>query len=298
MKKRALYTAIDEINAPLVYRGKVREVFDLGEHFLIVVTDRISAHDIKLQPPIPDKGRVLNQLSRFWFQKTKEMQKNHMVHSDVAPLVEEGIVAAELKESYQDRVMVVRKAERIDVECVARGFLTGNGWRQYERTGKVNGIELPSGLRKNQELPTPIFTPAKKNDEGHDEDMTFEETSDLIGQKLANTLRDRTLSLYEEARKLCEKRGVLLADCKLEFGFVSDELLLIDECFTPDSARFWDQERYALDIEIDSMDKEPVRQFLLAEKKQKGTMPRVLPEGVVTATTARYLEILSRITSA
>ena len=299
MKKlnETVYTAVDEIEAPLVYRGKVREVYDLGEEFLLVVTDRISAHDLKLMPPIPEKGRVLNELSVFWFEKTGEVQLNHFVHADVDRLIEAGVIAAEKRERYARRVMVAKKAERIDIECVVRGYLTGNGWRQYEKTGAVNGVKLPEGLRKNQRLEEPIFTPAFKNDIGHDEDLSFEETVEQVGRETAEAIRAAALKLYGLASEFCEKKGVLLADCKLEFGSVDGELILIDECFTPDSSRFWAKERYELDVEIDSMDKEPVRQFLLEEEKQKGSMPTVLPDGVVTATTARYLEILKRITT-
>lgn len=296
-ERETVYTAVDEIHAPLVYRGKVREVFDLGEHFLLVVTDRISAHDLKLMPPIPEKGRVLNQLSVFWFEQMAEEHPNHFVHAEVEPLIKAGVIDEEHRERYRRRVMTAKKADRVDIECVVRGYLTGNGWRQYQKTGVVNGVELPPGLRKNQRLERPIFTPAAKNDVGHDEDLSFEEMEERVGAETARALREAALKLYEAAAEHCEQAGVLLADCKLEFGYVDGELILIDECFTPDSARFWAKERYALDVEIDSMDKEPVRQFLLEQERQRGAMPTVLPEGVVAATTARYLEIFERITT-
>lgn len=291
---QALRSAVEDIEAPLLYRGKVRELFDLGDELLVVVTDRISAHDLRLEPPIPGKGDALNRLAEFWFQETTHLQANHLIHTDVERLVEEGVLEASKAERYRNRVMVVKKARRIDIECVARGYLAGAGWRQYEASGQINGVELPRGLRKNERLKAPIFTPALKKDEGHDEDLSFEEVVDFVGQQLAEELRAKTLELYEFAHELCQKKGLILADCKLEFGFVGDELVLIDECFTPDSARFWPQERYELGGEIDSFDKEPVRQFLLREERERGEMPTVLPPDVVEEVSRRYGEVWRR----
>lgn len=292
----AMYSSVGEIDAPLLHKGKVREVYDLGEHLLLVVTDRISAHDLKLKPPIPQKGAVLNRLSEYWFWQTRELQANHFVHADVEKLVARGVLDEKLATAYEDRITVGRKADRIDIECVARGHLTGGGWRQYESTGGVNGIELPPGLRKNARLEKPLFTPATKAAEGHDEDITFEETVERVGAETAEAIRRATLRLYEYARQVCEERGVILADCKLEFGLIDGELILIDECFTPDSARFWAEEDFELGVEIDSMDKEPVRQYLLAQQEEHGEMPTVLPDRVVDETTERYLELFRRIT--
>ncbi|WP_166243958.1 phosphoribosylaminoimidazolesuccinocarboxamide synthase [Paenibacillus turpanensis] len=289
----ALYTASHLVKAPLLYKGKVRELYDLGEHFLIVVTDRISAFDYVLKPPVPDKGNVLNLLSRYWFEMTKDVQPNHVVHTEVDQL---GDLVTE-PELLRHRIMVTRKAERIDIECVVRGYITGGGWRQYQQTGEVNGIPLPAGLRKNERLPEPIFTPAAKNDVGHDEDISFEKMKELVGEKVAEELKARSLRLYELGRAYCEERGILLADCKFEFGFLNGEIILIDEMLTPDSSRFWAKENYGLDIEIDSMDKEPVRTYLSGTDWDKNSEPEALPAEVVEATSRRYIDILRRLTN-
>jgi len=287
----ALSTAEPFVNAPLLYKGKVRELYDLGEHYLIVVTDRISAFDHILKPAIPGKGNVLNQVSRFWFEKTAHLQPNHYVHADADRL---GDVIAE-RSLMKDRVMVVRKAERISVECVVRGYITGGGWRQYRETGGINGIRLPEGLRKNERFERPLFTPAVKNDTGHDEDISFEQLGRLIGGALAEQLRERSITLYEYARGYCEQRGIILADSKFEFGLENGRILLIDELFTPDSSRFWDKEKYALDTEIDSMDKEPVRTYLAGSGWDKNSEPDELPPEIVAETSRRYREIYRRL---
>lgn len=292
MTSSAVSTAVELINAPLLYKGKVRELYDLGEHVLIVVTDRISAFDYVLDPAVPEKGNVLNRLSAFWFGQTKELIENHVVHIDVDQL---GDVIKD-KEALKNRVMVVRKAERIDIECVVRGCITGGGWRQYEETGKVNGIELPAGLRKNAVLSQPIFTPAAKNDVGHDEDIPFEQMQELIGAELALELKEKSLKLFSFAKEYCAERGIILADCKFEFGLLDGKVILIDEIFTPDASRFWAKDKYALDIEIDSMDKEPVRTYLAASSWDKNSMPDPLPLEVVEETTRRYMDIYHRLT--
>jgi phosphoribosylaminoimidazole-succinocarboxamide synthase len=292
MPNEALYTAEAYVRAPLVRKGKVRELYDLGEHLLIVVTDRISAFDHVLEPAVPDKGRVLNGLSAFWFDRTRHLQPNHVVHTDSYRLGDAVTDAGRLA----GRVMAARKAQRIDIECVVRGYITGGGWRQYAATGEVNGIRLPAGLRKNDRLPDPIFTPAGKNDAGHDEDISFEEMARRIGRELAEELRERSLRLYAFGRDFCADRGVILADCKFEFGLIDGEIVLIDELFTPDSARFWAVEKYALDIDIDSMDKEPVRAHLAASGWDRNSPPPPLPPDVIAATSARYREIYRRLT--
>ncbi|UQZ34768.1 phosphoribosylaminoimidazolesuccinocarboxamide synthase [Paenibacillus sp. PK3_47] len=292
MTSPAVSTAVELVNAPLLYKGKVRELYDLGEEVLIVVTDRISAFDYVLDPAVPEKGNVLNRLSAFWFGKTKNLIENHVVHIDVDKL---GDVVRD-KEALRNRVMVVRKAQRIDIECVVRGCITGGGWRQYQETGKVNGIELPEGLRKNAVLSQPIFTPAAKNDVGHDEDIPFEQMQELIGAELALELKEKSLKLFSFARAYCEEHGIILADCKFEFGLLDGRVILIDEIFTPDASRFWAKDKYALDIEIDSMDKEPVRAYLAASSWDKNSTPDPLPAEVVEETTRRYLDIYHRLT--
>lgn len=292
MTSPAVSTAVELVDAPLLYKGKVRELYDLGEHVLIVVTDRISAFDYVLEPPVPEKGNVLNKLSAFWFEMTKDFMDNHIVHTDVERL---GAVAKN-KELLKDRIMVVRKAERIDMECVVRGYITGGGWRQYQAGGEVNGIKLPEGIRKNEAFPEPIFTPAAKNDVGHDEDISMERMKELIGAELAQELQEKSLKLYDFARRYCDERGIILADCKFEFGVLDGKVILIDEIFTPDSSRFWAKENYALDIEIDSMDKEPVRSYLASTPWDKNSQPDPLPQPVVDETTRRYVDIYERLT--
>lgn len=291
-QSQALSTAADYIKAPLLYKGKVRELYDLGEHYLIVVTDRISAFDYVLDPAVPQKGNVLNRLSAFWFEQTAGIQTNHVVHTDVEKLGD--IVTA--PELLKDRIMVTKKAERIDIECVVRGYITGGGWRQYQQTSAINGIELPEGMRKNERFPQPIFTPAAKNDVGHDEDIPFERMQEMVGAELAEELKDRSIKLYEFAHEYCAKHGIILADCKFEFGLIDGKVILIDEIFTPDSSRFWAENNYAYDIEIDSMDKEPVRTYLLGSDWDRDSKPAPLPESVVNETTNRYLDIYSRLT--
>jgi len=292
MTRQTLATAVDLVDAPLVHKGKVRELYDLGEHYLIVVTDRISAFDWVLEPPVPYKGIVLNKLSAFWFGQTAAIQPNHLIHTDVSRL---GGVAKD-PERLKDRIMVVRKARRIDIECVVRGHITGGGWRQYEKTQAVNGIPLPPGLRKNAKLPEPIFTPAAKNDTGHDEDIPFDEMARRIGAELAEELRERSLRLFDWAARYCEERGLILADSKFEFGLADGAIVLIDEIFTPDSSRFWAKDKWAPDIEIDSMDKEPVRTYLAGSGWDKNSKPDPLPAHVVEETTRRYLDLYERLT--
>lgn len=292
MTGQALSTAVDVVKAPLLYKGKVRELYDLGEHYLIVVTDRISAFDYVLDPAVPQKGNVLNRLSAFWFEQTASLLTNHVVHTDIDKL---GDVVTD-PELLRNRIMVTKKAQRIDIECVVRGYITGGGWRQYVKTSAINGIELPAGLRKNERFEKPLFTPAAKNDVGHDEDIPFERMQELIGAELAEELRNHSIKLYEFARGYCEERGIILADCKFEFGLIDGKVILIDEIFTPDSSRFWAKDIYAFDIEIDSMDKEPVRAYLLNSDWDQNSKPDPLPDSVVNATTNNYLNIYERLT--
>lgn len=289
----AISTAADYVNAPLLYKGKVREIYDLGEHFLIVVTDRISAFDYVLSPAVPDKGNVLNQLSKFWFAQTADFMENHVIHADLEKLPAGLIRDADIM---KHRFMITKKAQRIDIECVVRGYITGGGWRQYQKTGEINGIKLPEGMRKNEKFPQPIFTPAAKNDVGHDEDISFERMEELVGKEIAAELREKSLKLYEYAHAYCEQRGIVLADTKFEFGLVDGKVILIDEIFTPDSSRFWAKENYELDIEIDSMDKEPVRTYLSDSDWDKNSEPDPLPASVVEETSRRYRDILNRLT--
>ncbi|MBB6636020.1 phosphoribosylaminoimidazolesuccinocarboxamide synthase [Cohnella thailandensis] len=295
MSTETLSTAEGMTKAPLIHKGKVRELYDLGDRLLIVVTDRISAFDYVLDPPVPDKGKVLNGLSSFWFEQTGELLPNHVIHTDVNKLGD--LVADSDKPKLEGRIMVSKKAKRIDIECVVRGYITGGGWKQYQKSGEVNGIKLPEGLRKNSKLEQPIFTPAGKNDVGHDEDIPFEEMARRVGRELAEKLQELSLKLYSFGRDFCAKKGIILADCKFEFGLIDNEIILIDELFTPDSSRFWADENYKLDVEIDSMDKQPVRAYLENSDWDKISPPPRLPDEVVAATSARYRDIYRRLTN-
>ncbi|WP_426449812.1 phosphoribosylaminoimidazolesuccinocarboxamide synthase [Paenibacillus sp. S-38] len=287
----AISSAQEYIKAPLLYKGKVREIYGLGDHYLIAVSDRISAFDWVLSPAVPDKGNVLNTLSKFWFDQTTEIIDNHVVHADVDLL---GDIITD-REIMKDRFMVTKKAERIDIECVVRGYITGGGWRQYQQTGEINGHKLPAGLRKNQRFEQPIFTPAAKNDVGHDEDISIERMKELVGAELTEQLQAKSLQLYNYAHAFCQDRGIILADTKFEFGLIDGEIILIDEIFTPDSSRFWAKDKYELDTEIDSMDKEPVRSYLASTDWDKNSEPAPLPAEVVEETSRRYREIYNRL---
>lgn len=293
MAATTLSTAVDMVKAPLLYKGKVRELYDLGEHYLIVVTDRISAFDYVLSPAVPDKGNMLNQISAFWFGLTAGLQENHVVHTDVTKL---GDLVTD-PELLKDRIMVAKKAQRIDIECIVRGHITGGGWRQYQQTGEINGRKLPEGLRKNQALPEAIFTPSAKNDVGHDEDISIERMKDLVGPELTAELERRSILLYMIAHQYCAQRGIILADTKFEFGILDGRIILIDEVFTPDSSRFWSTDNFALDIEIESMDKEPVRTYLSGSGWDKNSEPAPLPDYVVEATADRYRDIFKKLTA-
>jgi phosphoribosylaminoimidazole-succinocarboxamide synthase len=276
---------------PLVVQGKVRYAYDLGKQLLIVTTDRISAFDVVLPCGIPDKGMVLNQLSAFWFNQTRHLASNHLVTilDDLSPLDDyrprhEFSYPAYLK----GRSMLVKKAERLPVECVVRGYLAGSAWVEYRERGTVSGIPLPRGLQESQELPEPLFTPTTKADEGHDEPISMDEMKKLTGESLAKAMKEKTLSIYHHARDYALSRGIIIADTKLEFGLLNGELIVIDEMLTPDSSRFWDIELYQVGRSQPSYDKQPVRDWLEASGWNKEPPAPMLPPKVIEATTSKY----------
>ncbi len=275
------------------HRGKVRDTYDLGEHLLIVATDRISALDVVLPTGIPHKGEVLTRLSAWWFSRIKEVVPNHFVALITAETA--GMLPFPVDERYHGRSMLVRKAKRIDAECIARGYLSGTGWKDYQRTGAVCGIPLPAGLRESERLPEPIFTPSTKADVGHDENISYEHLAELVGEEAANAMRLRTLAVYNYAHAVALERGVIIADTKLEFGWWNEEVILIDEVLTPDSSRFWPVEDYAPGGAQPSFDKQPVRDWLAANWKDGDPAPP-LPREVVAATTDRYLTVYRMLT--
>jgi phosphoribosylaminoimidazole-succinocarboxamide synthase len=276
------------LDRPLFSRGKVRDTYELDvDRLLMVTTDRISAFDWVLPTGIPDRGRVLTQLSVFWFERTGDVVENHLLAT--AP---DGLPPA-----LEGRCMVVRRARRIDFECVVRGYLAGSAWSEYRRSGTMAGEPLPAGLRESERLPEPIFTPATKAETGHDENITFDRLRSEVGAELADRLRDASLRLYREGAGHAERQGLILADTKFEFGLVDGRLLLIDEALTPDSSRYWDAATYRVGTAPDSFDKQFVRDWLTRESGwDRDSPPPPLPEEVVEQTRARYLAAYERLT--
>ncbi len=275
------------------YRGKVRDTYDLGDRLLMIASDRISAFDWVLPTPIPDKGRVLTQLSGFWFRHLHHVVPNHFL-SDGADGWPEQV--APVADSLRGRAMIVKKARRLDYECVVRGYLAGSGWSEYRKHGTLAGLPLPPGLRESEQLPDPVFTPARKNDEGHDENISVQQLTDEAGVDLSRALETVSIELYRAGAEHAAGRGILLADTKFEFGFVDSELTLIDEVFTPDSSRFWLVDEYSPGQSQPSLDKQYVRDWLSGSGWDRESSPPELPQEIVDATRERYLEAYRRIT--
>ncbi len=278
----------------------MRDTYDLGNLLLIVATDRISAFDVVLPCGIPDKGLVLNQLSFFWFRQTANLVPNHLVEAidDVRSL--DTYLSEVERFAYPDylvgRSMVVRKAERIPVECVVRGYLFGSAWREYQEKGSVCGIPLAKGLKQSQELPEPIFTPTTKAESGHDQPLTIGELKEMVGAKLAEELEEKSRAVYSYARGYVLAKGIIIADTKMEFGRDNNQVILIDELLTPDSSRFWDAAQYKVGQSQPSYDKQPVRDWLLNSGWNQESLVPMLPAEVIAATTARYREAYQRLT--
>ena len=279
--------------AELHARGKVRDIYEAGEDLLMVASDRISAFDVVLPTPIPDKGRVLSGLSLFWFERSADIVPNHLLSDDVDRFPVE---FRDHREELAGRAMLVKRAEVVPIECVARGYLSGSGWKEYRETGRVCGIELPSGLVESDRLPEPIFTPATKAAEGHDENISLERAVELVGEGLAQKLKELTLTLYEFAAGLALERGIIVADTKFEFGFAGGELILVDEVLTPDSSRFWPADRYQAGGPQPSFDKQYVRDWLDGSGWDHEPPAPELPPDVVGQTAVRYREAYERIT--
>ena len=278
----------------LIHRGKVRDVYEVGEHLLVVATDRVSAYDSVLSPGIPDKGRVLTSLSRFWFDLLEKVVPNHLVTIDVYEMPEDVRRHANV---LAGRTMLVRRLSMFPVECVARGWLTGSGWKDYRRTGSVCGHRLPPDLPESQRLDPPLFTPATKAESGHDENIDFDRMAGIVGESIAARLRDLTIEVYEKARTLAAARGILIADTKFEFGQDAQGRIVIgDEVLTPDSSRFWDAESYAPGQPQQPLDKQMVRNWLDRQGWDHNPPPPVLSDEVVTRTSETYREIHRRLT--
>lgn len=292
MERILLKTDMPDI--PLLRRGKVRDIYDLGDSLLLVASDRVSAFDVVLPNGIPDKGKILTQISHFWFRQMEDIIKNHIrsVNVDEYPSV-----CHKYRDQLEDRSMLVRKAGQIPVECIVRGYLSGSGWKEYSKSGTVCGMRLPDGLRESSRLAEPIFTPSTKAEEGHDINISFDETARIVGTDTAVKLRDLSLKIYSKARDIAEKRGIIIADTKFEFGTLGDGLILIDEVLTPDSSRFWSAKTYEPGRAQDSYDKQIVRDYLLTLDWDQTYPGPELPGQIIEKTAARYQEIYRILTS-
>lgn len=284
-------TNFTEIGVPR--RGKVRDVYDLGENLLIVASDRLSAFDVVLPTGIPDKGKVLTKLSAFWFREVEDIVENHIIETDVEKYPE---LLKRYKDQLRDRSMIVRKAKVIPIECVVRGYLAGSGWKEYKESRTICGIRLPEGLLESSKLQTPIFTPTTKADEGHDMNVTFEQMSAMIGERLAERLVGLSSSVYEKACAIAEQRGIIIADTKFEFGLIDGKIIIVDEALTPDSSRFWSRKSYRAGESQDSYDKQIVRDYLNTLDWGKTYPGPELPAEIVQKTRSRYIEIYEILT--
>ena len=283
----------EKIDLPLLHQGKVRDVYDLDQQLLIVASDRISAFDYVLPAIIPDKGKILHSLSMFWFDMFQGVVPNHLITGNF----EQFPTKLKKYEYLRGRSMLVKKAKRIDIECIVRGYLAGSGWKEYQRSRTVCGIKLPDGLVESSKLPEPVFTPTSKEEGGkHDENISFEETVRRVGREQADKIRDLSLLVYTKASQYAELRGIIIADTKFEFGVFDGNVILIDEVMTPDSSRFWEQSKYAEGKSQDSLDKQFVRDYLESIKWNKQPPLPPLPDDVVKGTKAKYIDAYEKIT--
>lgn len=277
----------------LLKRGKVRDVYDLGDRLLIVSTDRISCFDVVLPTPIPHKGIVLNQISKFWFDFTKDVIGNHLITAEVNEFPQS-------LEKYKDvlikRSMLVKKTKPLEVECIVRGYLSGSGWKEYQQRQSICGIKLTKGLRESQKLPQAIFTPSTKAERGHDVNISEEECAHIVGKKIFDEIKTKSIFLYIKASRYALSRGIIIADTKFEFGLIDDKIILIDEALTPDSSRFWPQDTYAPGRSQVSFDKQFVRDYLESIGWDKFPPAPELPKGIINKTTEKYLEAYERLT--
>ncbi len=278
----------------LLKRGKVRDIYEVDEKLLIVASDRISAFDVIMDDPIPDKGKVLTQISLFWFKKLESVIENHLVSTDPARYPEP---CSKYSSELEARSMLVRKASPLPVECIVRGYLSGSGWNEYRSQGKICGVPLPEGLKESDQLPEPIFTPSTKAEDGmHDVNISYEETVDLLGEEMADAVRSLSLRIYDFGRTFAAQKGIIIADTKFEFGVLDDRLILIDEVMTPDSSRFWPMDDYQPGRAQRSFDKQFLRDYLLGLDWPKSPPPPKLPAEIIQKTRDKYVEALERLT--
>ena len=289
-------SAITHIELPGINKfksGKVREVYDLGDNYLFIASDRISAFDVIMPDGIPNKGQVLNMISKFWFERTKNVVKNHMISTDVADFPE---ILKPYEETLKGRSMLVKKAELLPIECIVRGYLIGSGWKEYQKSGTIGGMPLRSGYEMAGKIDEPIFTPSTKADEGHDENISIDEMNAIIGKDLGNRLIDISLDLYKTAADYALTKGIIIADTKFEFGMIGDELILIDEVLTPDSSRFWPAAEYKPGNSPLSFDKQFVRDYLETLDWDKTPPGPNLPVDIIEKSREKYLEAYSLLT--
>ena len=285
-------TEFDDLS--LIRQGKVRDIFDTKDSLLMVTTDRLSAFDVVLPDTIPDKGKVLNQISVFWFNLMEDIVKNHIITTNVDEYPEE---FKRYREALDKRSMLVKKAQPLEVECIVRGYISGSGWSSYQKEGHVCGIPLPKGLKESDRLATPLFTPSTKAEIGdHDINISFEKTIDIMGRETAEKLRDLSLAIYNKGAKLALERGIIIADTKFEFGLLDNEIILIDEILTPDSSRFWPLDDYKPGRGQKSFDKQGIRDWLTASGWDKKHPGPKLPREIIDATAKTYKEIFTRLT--
>jgi len=290
---QAAHTVIDLPGIPKFKSGKVREIYDLGDKYLFVASDRISAFDCVMPNGIPNKGQVLNTISKFWFGRTKGIVANHLITTDVNDFPEELQAHREILEG---RCMLVRKAELLPVECIVRGYLIGSGWKEYSQSGTIGGMPLREGYVQASKLDEPIFTPSTKADEGHDENISIDQTKEIVGEELTNKLMDVSIKLYKFAADFAIEKGIIIADTKFEFGLIDGELTLVDEVLTPDSSRFWPADTYQTGMSPLSFDKQFVRDYLETLDWDKTPPAPELPEDIVVKTRAKYLEAYRLLT--
>ncbi|MFH0733771.1 MAG: phosphoribosylaminoimidazolesuccinocarboxamide synthase [bacterium] len=278
----------------LFKKGKVRNIYNLGETYLIVSTDRLSAFDVIMNQGIPEKGKILNQISEFWFDFTNDIIENHLISTSINDLPD---CCKKYKEILEGRFMIVKKAELIPMECIVRGYITGSGWNDYQKTGKICGINLPEGLSESEKLKDPIFTPSSKADVGvHDENIDYNEALKIVDEITFEKIKNTAISIYLKAAEYALKRGIIIADTKMEFGLIGDRLILIDEVLTPDSSRFWNLETYKVGTTPESYDKQFVRDYLLSINYNKKPPAPYLPPDIINNTSKKYLEALFKLT--
>jgi phosphoribosylaminoimidazole-succinocarboxamide synthase len=289
---------ITQTNCPelnLVNRGKVRDIYDLGEHLLIVTSDRISAFDVIMDEGIPQKGYVLTQISKFWFEQMTDLIPNHLISTNIDDFP---AITHQYRDQLEGRSMLTKKAQPLPVECIVRGYISGSGWKEYQQRGSVSSIPLPAGLVQSDKLPETLFTPSTKAELGeHDENISFEQTVELCGKDVAEQVRDCSIKIYERARTLADKKGLIIADTKFEFGLLDGQLIWIDEALTPDSSRFWPKDQYQPGSAQPSFDKQFLRDYLETLDWGKQAPAPKLPEAIIRKTGEKYLEALKRLTA-